>query len=55
MAVYARCIPAGGQLLLSGFYEEDVPVLMDLATKLGFKKSAQQTMQRWTALRLTKS
>jgi ribosomal protein L11 methyltransferase len=55
MAAYARCIPAGGQLLLSGFYEEDVPVLLDLANKLGFKKSAQQTMQRWTALRLTKS
>jgi ribosomal protein L11 methyltransferase len=55
LAAYAPCLPCGGALLLSGFYQEDVPVLMEKAKQYGFELTEQQTKNRWVALRLTKS
>ena len=54
MAAYARVLQPGGTLLLSGFYESDVPVLQQHAESLGLRLDQQKVRQSWTALRLTK-
>ena len=54
MAAYASVLQPGGTLLLSGFYESDVPVLQQQAESLGLRLDQQKVRQSWTALRLTK-
>ncbi len=54
MAAYASVLQPGGTLLLSGFYESDVPVLQQHAESLGLRLDQQKVRQSWTALRLTK-
>ncbi len=55
MAAYATCIPVGGTLLLSGFYEADVPALVAEAEQYQFKLIKQETKDGWMALHLTKA
>lgn len=55
MAAYAAVLRPGGTLLLSGFYESDVPALQAHAATLGLTLQQQKVRQSWTALRLTKS
>lgn len=55
MAAYATVLVPGGTLLLSGFYESDVPVLLQQAEPLGLRLAQQKTRQSWTALRLVKN
>ena len=52
MAVYAGCLNAGGHLLLSGFYTEDVPVLEAEAQKYGLHAEAQNERDNWCQLTL---
>ena len=54
MPAYARSLPAGGELWLSGFYADDVPVLLEEAGRQGLRE--QQTSQRggWVMLQLRK-
>ncbi len=40
----------GSSLVLSGFYEEDVTVLLDKAHELGLKEVGKKTDNRWTCL-----
>lgn len=54
MAAYASVLQPGGTLLLSGFYESDVPVLQQHAESLGLRLDQQKVRQSWAALRLTK-
>lgn len=54
MAAYASVLQPGGTLLLSGFYESDVPVLRGHAASLGLRLAQQKVRQSWAALRLTK-
>lgn len=54
MAAYAAVLNPGGTLLLSGFYESDVPVLQQKAESLGLTLKQQKSRQTWTALRLEK-
>jgi ribosomal protein L11 methyltransferase len=54
MAAYVSVLQPGGTLLLSGFYESDVPVLQQYAESLGLRLDQQKVRQSWTALRLTK-
>ncbi len=54
MAAYAKVLVKGGTLLLSGFYESDVPVLQQHAETLGLRLEQQKVRQSWTALRLVK-
>jgi ribosomal protein L11 methyltransferase len=54
MAAYVSVLQPGGTLLLSGFYESDVPVLQQHAESLGLRLDQQKVRQSWTALRLTK-
>ena len=54
MAAYVQVLAKGGTLLLSGFYESDVPVLQHHAESLGLRLEQQKVRQSWTALRLVK-
>ncbi len=51
MAAYIHVLTKGGTLLLSGFYESDVPVLQHHAESFGLRLVQQKVRQGWTALR----
>lgn len=52
---YSAKIKSGGVLLLSGFYTNDIPVVMAAAEPLGFTlDKATEEGDHWTALRLIK-
>ena len=55
IAIYGACLNPGGTLLLSGFYEEDIPLLDEKARGLGL--SLQNTLKRnkWVSLRYSKN
>jgi ribosomal protein L11 methyltransferase len=55
MKAYATTLSRGGELIISGFLEEDIAILEKLAKKLGFKKSAQLACNEWRAVRFIKS
>lgn len=54
MAAYAAVLNLGGTLLLSGFYESDVPVLVEHAQTLGLVLEQKKNRQTWCAIRLIK-
>lgn len=54
MAAYAFVLTPGGTLLLSGFYESDIPVLQQHAVTLGLTLTQTKTRHTWAALRLQK-
>ena len=51
---YAARIKTGGKLFLSGFYDADIPVVMDVATQYGFSLEEVFTDNDWVAIRLVK-
>ncbi|MCK9162719.1 MAG: 50S ribosomal protein L11 methyltransferase [Bacteroidales bacterium] len=51
---YSQHIKSGGILFLSGFYIEDISILMDEALKYGFSLDNQISKENWAALRLIK-
>lgn len=51
---YSEAIKKGGILLLSGFYEEDIPLIMAHSSKLGFKLEKSLIDNNWAAIRLVK-
>ena len=53
MAAYAAVLNPGGTLLLSGFYESDIPALQQHASTLGLQLQQTKSRQSWAALRLT--
>ena len=55
MDKYAAVLNAGGTLLLSGFYEADVPVLVDKANGLGLTLRSKKTRNGWCSLELIKN
>lgn len=50
MAKYVGVLRSGGQLLLSGFYESDIPLLEESGRDLGMTPKMQQTKDGWAAL-----
>jgi ribosomal protein L11 methyltransferase len=54
MKQYADVLVPGGTLLLSGFYEEDIPVLLQTAQKLGFRHRLSRVQNQWASLHLVK-
>lgn len=53
---YASALNPGGTMLLSGFYEEDIPLIMEAANKYGLKEESLLVSEAgWTALRLSKN
>jgi ribosomal protein L11 methyltransferase len=54
MPYYATYLLAGGELLLSGFYEHDIPDLLARAEKEGLTKISHTVHQTWATLLLKK-
>ncbi len=50
LAAYRATLAPGATMLLSGFYEEDVPVILAVAEPLGLKYKSHQVLDRWTCL-----
>ena len=55
MHEYAKRIVDDGLLLLSGFYVEDVPIILKSAIENGLIFKAQTEKNQWTCLKLIKS
>ena len=52
---YASSIRTGGELYLSGFYEqEDSAILSDAATSLGFEFISNKVLNNWCAAKFVK-
>ena len=41
-------------MLLSGFYDNDIPMIEEAAARHGLKESSRLVSNRWTALALVK-
>lgn len=54
IARYADVLKSDGAMLLSGFYEDDIPVVSEAARKVGLVKDGHTTKDRWTCLKLKK-
>jgi ribosomal protein L11 methyltransferase len=54
MEIYAGLLPAGGLLLLSGFYSEDTEDLLQAAAPYGLQLQRSTTKDNWAALCLQK-
>lgn len=52
LSAYVMTLKSGATVLLSGFYEEDVPVILKIAEPLGLKYKSHEVMNRWTCLEL---
>jgi ribosomal protein L11 methyltransferase len=56
IAAYAATLRSGGTMLLSGFYEADIPVIMEVAAPLGLTEKRHTVKgDNWTCLELTKA
>lgn len=51
---YLCALNWGGIMLLSGFYEEDIPVIMKVAEPLGLKYVTHKVKDKWSCLKLSK-
>lgn len=51
---YVCALNMGGIMLLSGFYEEDIPVIMKVAEPLGLKYETHKVKDKWSCLKLSK-
>ena len=51
---YVCALNKGGIMLLSGFYEEDIPVIMKVAEPLGLKYVTHKVKDKWSCLKLSK-
>lgn len=51
---YADKLKREGVMLLSGFYEEDIPVIMEKANLLGLKYKSHYVQDKWSCLILEK-
>ena len=51
---YVCALNMGGIMLLSGFYEEDIPVIMKVAEPLGLKYVMHKVKDKWSCLKLSK-
>lgn len=52
IASYVATLAPGATMLLSGFYEEDIPVIMEAAEPLGLVEVAHTVLNRWCCLKL---
>lgn len=52
LAAYADTLSPGASVILSGFYEEDIPIIMRVAEELGLTYSDHTVLDRWTSLHL---
>jgi len=50
MEVYETLVKPGGYLLLSGFYDHDIPDIEDSAISFGLSKTDQKVKDKWSAV-----
>lgn len=55
IARYAAALRPGGLMLLSGFYEADIPVVKESAAPYGLTETGHTVRDDWTCLRLRKA
>ncbi len=55
MGTYASCLEPGGEMLLSGFLEPDVPAIVDCAGKQGLKLVDHREKDGWQLVRVRKA
>ncbi len=49
MQAYKQTLSKGGELYLSGFYQEDLPIIKECCEKLGFTFAENKTKNNWVA------
>ena len=54
MHFYAQLLADKGHLLLSGFYEQDIPDLLKESHRYGFKEVMTKSLEGWSSLLLQK-
>ena len=52
MAAFKEVMAAGARLVVSGFYEADIPLLLDKAVTLGFEETGRMQKGDWRCLQL---
>ena len=50
MPAYVRTLKPGGRLVMSGFYESDIPMLQAKGEQLGLRLESQRTKDNWASL-----
>lgn len=55
LAIYAQSLKKGGQILMSGFYEQDLEILKNKASGVGLIFDAHIADQKWVAAKWTKN
>jgi ribosomal protein L11 methyltransferase len=50
MKHYAKCMHKGSELLMSGFYVDDIPALQEEAAKHGLRFVHHKEKNRWAAV-----
>ena len=50
MAIFREVMAPGATMILSGFYEKDVPLLVEKAENLGLRLSDKRVEAEWTCL-----
>ena len=51
---YAAAVKSGGNIILSGFYHEDIPMLLEEGKKYGLEYVTDTQMDKWACLKLVK-
>ena len=54
MPTYSRCLRRGGHILLSGFYEADIPAVLDAAASFGLDHLGTSLREGWACLECVK-
>ena len=54
LQVYASRLKEGGTMLLSGFFEDDIAIVLDEARKHGLEYVGHTVLERWSCLELKK-
>lgn len=54
LQVYASRLKEGGTMLLSGFYKDDIAIVLDEARKHGLEYVGHTVLERWSCLELKK-
>ncbi len=50
LPAYVKTLAPGAEMILSGFYEEDIPVILEVAEPLGLTYQSQSELDRWACL-----
>lgn len=54
LPAYVSVMASGGRIVLSGFYQEDAPMLIERGRELGLRLGLQRSRNRWAMLELIK-